>query len=141
MPEEPIAGRSKHGQLTLDQMAELQPGLGRLMPEISDAYWTAYYAAKGGNWRLAGYCVRKVASLFKLGATTRPKFAARLDGYKAKVLEPLQKHVAAQDFAAFEATYREGIEEANRQHVETGRPEIVWRLPPNPPAHLDLGAR
>ena len=34
--EKPIVGRTKHGELTLDQIAELQPGLGTLMREVSD---------------------------------------------------------------------------------------------------------
>ena len=45
----------------------------------------------------------------------------------------------AKDFAAFDVTYVKGIAEANRYHVETGHPEIVWKLPPEPPRHLDLG--
>ena len=51
--DKPPVGRTKHGELTLDQIAELQPGLGTLMRDISDRYWIAYYAAKGGNWKLA----------------------------------------------------------------------------------------
>ena len=50
MPDEkPIVGHTKHGDLTLDQLAELQPGLGTLMRDISDRYWILYYAAQGGN--------------------------------------------------------------------------------------------
>ncbi len=33
--EEPIRGRSRHVELRIDQLVELQPGLGRLMPEVS----------------------------------------------------------------------------------------------------------
>src|SRR3954451_9846056 len=88
MPDE-IAGTTKKGvKLTIDQIAELQPGLGRLMPEVSEAYWYAFYAAKGGNWGLARYYVKKVGSLFKLCAVARPKHGANLDAYKAHTLEP-----------------------------------------------------
>ena len=45
----PIA-HTKHGDLALDQIAEMMPGMARLMVEISDRYWIMYYAAKGGNW-------------------------------------------------------------------------------------------
>jgi hypothetical protein len=132
-------GRTKHGELTLDQLAELQPGLGRLMPEVSDAYWYAFYAAKGGNFPLARYYVKKVASLFRLCAIARPKYAAQLEAYRGHTLEPLEKAVAARDFAAFDKAYMAGIAEANRYHVATGHPEIVWKLPPEPPRHLELG--
>ena len=138
MPE-PIVGKTKHGELTLDQLAELQPGLGRLMPEVSDAYWTAFYAAKGGNWGLARYYVKKVGSLFRLCSIARPKYAEKLDAFKAHTLDPLEKAVGAQDFAAFEKAYMAGIDEANRYHAATGHPEIIWKLPPEPPRHLELG--
>lgn len=139
MPDE-IAGTTRKGvKLTIDQIAELQPGLGRLMPEVSDAYWYAYYAAKGGNWGLARYYVKKTGSLLKLCAIARPKHQARLEAYAAHTLEPLQQAIAAKDFAAFELTYVAGIAEANRYHVETGHPEIVWKLPAQAPEHLDLG--
>src|SRR5205807_510158 len=35
--ERPVA-RTKHGELSLDQLAEIQPGLGRLMPESSGSF-------------------------------------------------------------------------------------------------------
>lgn len=138
---DPIVGKTKHGDLSLDQLAEMQPGLGRLMPEVSEAYHYAYYAAQGGNWRLARYYVRKVGSLFKLCAISRPKYAKQLDAYKAHTLDPLEKQISERDFGAFEKTYMAGIVEANRYHVETGHPEIVWVLPPEPPRHLDLKAQ
>ena len=138
MPE-PIVGKTKHGELTLDQLAELQPGLGRLMPEVSDAYWTAFYAAKGGNWGLARYYVKKVGSLFKLCAIARPKHTANLEAYTAHTLDPLVRACDAQDWAAFETTYHAGVAEANRYHALTAHPEIVWKLPPEPPRHLELG--
>ena len=70
--EETIIGRTKHGELTLDQIAELQPGLGQLMPLMSERYWICYYAAKGGNWALAAYQLNGLRSLFKKANTTRP---------------------------------------------------------------------
>jgi len=33
-----ITGRTKHGELMIDQIASMQPGLGRRMPEISERY-------------------------------------------------------------------------------------------------------
>lgn len=140
MPEpQPIVAKTKHGEMTLDQLADIQPGLARLMAEVSDAYWTAFYAAKGGNFRLARYCVRKTASLFRVAAVTRPKYAKMLDQFKADILDGLERAADAKDFAAFDATYQRGIAETNRYHVLTGHPEIVWRLPAEAPKHLDLG--
>ena len=140
MPDEkPVVARTKHGELTLDQIAELQPGLGTLMRDVSDRYWIAYYAAKGGNWELAAYQLRGVRSLFKKGVMTRPKYKGMLENYTKKILDPLEQQVAAKNFAEFEKTYRAGIDLANTMHKATDHPEIVWKLPPSPPQHLDLG--
>jgi len=136
--EKPV-GRTEHGELTLDQLAELQPGLGQLMPMVSERYWTLYYAAKGGNWALAGYELRSLRSLWKKMSMTRPKYKGMLDNYAQKILDPLEKHIASKNFVTFEKAYRQGIDLANRMHVATDHGEIVWKLPPNPPRHLDLG--
>src|SRR5229473_1028296 len=96
-----IVERTKHGELTLDQIAELQPGLGTLMRDVSDRYWIAYYAAKGGNWELAAYQLRGVRSLFKKGNLTRPRYKAMVETYTKQILDPLDEHVAAKNFAGF----------------------------------------
>jgi hypothetical protein len=137
--EKPIIARTKHGELTLDQLAELQPGLGQLMPLVSERYWTLYYAAKGGNWALADYELRGLRSLWTKMSTTRPKYKGMLENYAKKIFEPLAQEIAAKDFRSFEKIYRQGIDQANTMHRATGHPEIVWKLPPNPPQHLDLG--
>src|SRR5437879_10741944 len=72
--ERPVA-RTKHCELSLDQLAEIQPGLGRLMPEVSERFWILYYAAKEGNWGLAQYQLNGVRNLLRIGAVTRPKMA------------------------------------------------------------------
>lgn len=132
-------GKTRHGEMTLDQIADIQPGLARLMAEISDAYWYAFYAAKGGNFDLARYYVRKTANLFRVGNVTRPKYAKMVNQFMADILDPLEAAANAKDWAAFEPVYRKGIEETNRYHVLTGHPEIVWKLPDEAPRHLDLG--
>ena len=136
--EKPIAGRTKHGELTLDQLAELQPGLGQLMPLVSERYWTLYYAAKGGNWALADYEARGLKRLWQKMSTTRPKYKGMLDNYAKKILDPLAQQIASKNFAEFEKTYQAGVELANTMHAASDHAEIVWKLPPNPPQHLQL---
>jgi hypothetical protein len=134
-----IVAHAKHGDLTLDQIAELQPGLATLMRDISDRYWIAYYAAQGGNWALAAYQLRALRKRLADGALTRPKHKAMLETYTHKIVEPLLENCTAQNFAAFDKTYREGIAMANQMHGATKHGEIVWKLPATPPPHLDLG--
>ena len=139
MPEEkPIVGKTKHGELTLDQLANLQPGWGGLMPQISERWWISFYAARGGNWKLADYAFRKVLGLFKKGLVTRPKYMAMIGSYDADFLQPIAQSIAAKDFAAFESAFKRATDEANRLHEVTGHAEIVWTLPPEPPRHLKL---
>ncbi|HUK83429.1 MAG TPA: hypothetical protein VLZ12_12445 [Verrucomicrobiae bacterium] len=137
--EKPIVGHTKHGELTLDQLAELQPGLGTLMRDVSERYWILYYAAKGGNWGLAAYELRGLRSLFKKGIMTRPKYQGMLDNFAEKIFDPLENHIAGKDFSAFEKAYIQGVELANKMHIASNHGEIIWKLPPNPPQHLDLG--
>lgn len=140
MPDEkPPVGRTKHGELTLDQLAELQPGLNQLMPQASERYWILYYAAKDGGWALADYQLRSLRSLWKKMATTRPKYAGMLDNYAKKIFDPLAQHIVAKNFPEFEKVYRQGIDLANTMHGATDHGEVVWKLPPTPPQHLDLG--
>jgi len=133
-------GRTKHGELTLDQIAGLQPGLGTLMRDVSDRYWIAYYAAKGGNWALVAYQLRAIRKRFEEGGLTRPKHKAMLESYTREVIEPLLQHCSQKDFPAFEATYQHGVTLANQMHIATKHGEIIWKLPARPPEHLELGS-
>ena len=72
--DEKIIVKTKHGELTLEQLAEVQPGLARLMKEIGDRFHVLYHAAKGGNWKLAEHEQKVTISILKVGATLRPKF-------------------------------------------------------------------
>jgi hypothetical protein len=131
-------GKTRHTELSLDEIAELQPGLADLMPHVGERFWIAYYAAKGGNWALAGYQLRHLALLLRQGGVTRPKHLVNLTDYERSSIGPLLEAVKAKDFAGFADGYRRATEEANRLHRELGHPDIVWQLPPDPPEHLDL---
>jgi len=136
---ETIHGTSKHGELSIDQLVELQPGLGRLMPEISRRYWILFYAAQGGNWPLAAYQWRQLRHLFQMGSVTRPKRAKDLQAFLAGAMKNLEEAIEARDLERFEKAYRDGIALANRFHETTGHSEIRWKLPAEPPKDFDLG--
>lgn len=141
MSDGELVGRTKKGDvLSLDDLAQLQPGLGRLMPEVSRRYWYLYYAAKGGNWRLARYQLNQIRAVFRVGAATRPHMAKYLDAFDKGYLGPVGEAIEACDGQTFEEAYRRGIAGANRFHRETNHPEVVWKLPPDPPTDLELGS-
>lgn len=137
MSEQPT-GKTKHTELSLDQIASMQPGLGRLMPEVSQRYHVAYYAARGGNWALARYQLGELAGLLRLGALTRPKYLTQLTAFERVHITALLAAVDQRDLAVFELAFRRATDVANVYHQATGHPEIIWRLPPSPPEHLDL---
>jgi len=137
--QESMRGRSRHVELTLDQLVELQPGLGRLMPEVGRRYWILFYAAQGGNWELARHQWRALQHLFNMGAVLRPKMAKHLHAFQAGTMGALETALEERDWPAFEHAFRDGIERANQFHQATGHPEIRWRLPSEPPRDLDLG--
>lgn len=140
MPDEkPITGKTKHGELTLDQIAAALPGLGPIMQQIGERWWVCYYAARGGNWELAAYEVRSVRSLFNTASLTRPKYARMLAEYTADHLEPLLTLCAEKNWEGFEKAYHRSVDVANQLHRDVNHGEITWKLPPTPPPYFDLG--
>jgi hypothetical protein len=136
--QKPITGKTKHTELTIDQIAAMLPGLAKLMEEIGYQFWIVYYAGQGGNWDLAVHKLKQVKNLFKQCSTMRPQMAKMLDSYAEECLTPLEAHIAAKDFEAFDAAYQRAVVRANEYHVVTGHTEVKWKLPPSPPQHLDL---
>lgn len=137
-PERQPVGRTRHTELTLDQIAEIQPGLGRIMPEVSYRYWVLYYAASGGNWPLARYQLGEIGGLLRLASTTRPRYGVQLKAFTDGPLSLIRQAIEARDWRAFQEAYQRGADGANSYHRDTGHPEIVWTLPEEPPKHLRL---
>ena len=131
-------GRTKHGDLTLDQIADLQPGMARLMVEISDRYSIMYYAAKAANWEMARHQYSEMKKAIQMAGVTRPKYADPLAGFTAEKLKPIEDAIRAKDWPAFEEKFRAAADAANEMHVEYGYQYIVWQLPEEAPKHLKL---
>jgi hypothetical protein len=132
-------GQGRHGRLSLDQLVDLQPGLGRLMPEVGRRTWILYYAARGGNWPLAHYQWRQISHLFRLGSTTRPNMAEKLQAYQSGAMQALEAAINDQDWEGFQGAFDRAVAQANRWHAATGHPEVRWQLPKCAPEDLDLG--
>ncbi|MFI5396861.1 MAG: hypothetical protein ACHQ9S_15095 [Candidatus Binatia bacterium] len=132
---------SGHREMTMQDLARIQPGLGRIMPEVGDRTWKLYYAAKAENWPLAAFQAKEIKGLMELGAFTRPKQAEALNSYLEKNWEPVQRAVDEKNFGAFETAFRKAIKAANAYHELKDKPYIVWKLPETPPPDLDLRPR
>ncbi|MBI4514554.1 MAG: hypothetical protein HY699_01900 [Deltaproteobacteria bacterium] len=124
--------------MTVEDLVRIQPGLGRLMPEIGARTWKLYYAAQAENWPMAAFQYKEIKGLLELCAFTRPKHEEALSRYLEKSWATLEAPLQQRDFAAFEAAFHKCVKAANVYHELTGKPYIVWKLPDAPPPDLDL---
>lgn len=128
-----IKVRSRHGELTMQQVADGLPGTGDLMAAVSHCFGTAWHAGVAGRWQLAAYYARRVRSLMRTLAVRRPKYAAQLAEFTRTGLEPLLEAISAQDEAEFRSRYAACVAMANRYHVDTGHAYIEWTTPASSP--------
>ncbi|MBO0889026.1 hypothetical protein J2P12_08015, partial [Candidatus Bathyarchaeota archaeon] len=135
-----IVAKTKHGELTLDQLAEIQPGMARLMKEIGERYHILYYAAKGGNWKLANHELKQIISLMKIAGTLRPKYSLDLSKFTDSDLNPIGEAIQSRDWTRFEAAYKNGISRSNELHEKYGYGFIRYILPKRPPETYDLSS-
>ena len=131
-------GWSGHRQFTIDDLAVLQPGLARIMPEVGQRYWKLYYSAKAGNWTLAKFQLGEIRELMEMGMITRPKYEEHLETFMNEDLGTIEASIKAQDWKAFEEAFHQGVRNANDYHQLNDKGFIVWKLPDYPPPDLDL---
>lgn len=132
---------SGHREMTVDDIATIQPGLARIMPEVGIRTWKLYYAAKEGHWELANFQWKEIKELMELGAFTRPKHEDALNQFMAEDWPPIGQAIKDKDFEAFEKAFHHSIEQANAYHELKEKPYIRWQLPDHPPPDLDLKPR
>ena len=132
---------SGHREVSLEDIAVIQPGLGRLMPDIGIRTWKLYYAAKAKNWALAKFQAKEIRGLMELGAFTRPKYEDNLNQFLGENWKPLEDAIAREDFPAVETAFHKAVEAANAFHELRDKPYILWKLPEAPPPDLDLTPR
>jgi len=136
-----IVFSSGKNNMTIEDMAVIQPGLARIMPEIGARTWKLYYAAKFENWPMANFQYKEIKGLFELGAFMRPKHEDAINQYLAENWKTLEAPLAAKDFAGFEKAFNECIDMANAYHELKEKPYIRWQLPGSPPPDMDLKPR
>lgn len=127
-----------HGELTLEEIAELLPNTGELMQSVGTTWWKCAHAARGGNWPLAAYFARRARGLLRKLATVRPKYAGDVAAYEDERIGPVLAACERQDAAMFESAYARAVDTANELHVKWGKSYIRWRLPDEAPQDLDL---
>lgn len=134
-----VKAKTPHGEMTFDQVAQIQPGMATIMKEVGDRYTRTYYAARGGNWKLAAYELNMVRSSFRTAKVTRPKFAEDLAAFDAEYLQPIFKAIHDQDWKAFVEVFEKGESGSDFYHDKRGYPHIRYVLPKDPPSNLYQG--
>jgi hypothetical protein len=130
--------RTSHGELSLEEIAELLPGTGEIMQSVGNCWWKCAHAARGGNFALAAYFARRVRGLQAELAIVRPKYESDLVAFESEHIAPVLAACDAADRTAFDRAYTAAVDRANELHVKWGKAYIRWTLPPEPPADLDL---
>jgi hypothetical protein len=120
---------SRHGDLTLEQIADGLAGTGEVMLSVSHCFGTTWHAGQAGKWDLAAYYTRRVRGLMRTLAVRRPKYAGQLDEFVRDGLEPLLRTIVDHDEPEFRSRYAACVEMANRYHVDTGHAYIEWSPP------------
>src|SRR5216117_4145372 len=121
VPGARVRATTKHGALTVDQIAAMQPGMARLMDELSRRYWTLFYAAKAKNWELASYMVKESEKVLKTAAVARPKYADDIGVFVRETFGSILKAIESKDWSAFEKAYRKGISESDLLYLWCNR--------------------
>ena len=127
--------------IAIDELAMIQPGTARIMPEIGDKTWKLYYSAQAENWPLAKYFWKECKKLFELVSITRPKHEDAIDEYLRDDWAPLEAAIKDEDFEGFKTAFDQAIVDANAWHEKKEKPYIRWKLPDSPPPDLDLTPR
>lgn len=138
--QSPVA-HTRYGDLTVDQLAEIQPGMARLMQEISERAWVLYYAAEAENWGMARHQLGELRKATQIAGLVRPKYRESLAQFDAEFLKPVEEAVRTKDCSAFARAFQRAIAGANESHRNFGYAYIEWQLPATPPPYLRLSAR
>ncbi len=131
--------RTKHGEITLEELADIQPGMARLMDELARRWEYSYFAAKGGNWDLASHELKQVVNLLNIAVKLRPKYKEDIKAFISNYISHLNEAIEKRNWIQFDKLIHSAIDASNVYHEKYGYGFIRYLLPKTPPEHLDLG--
>lgn len=127
-------GKTKHGELTLDEIAGLQPGMSEWMLALAHRVHVMYFACKAGNWDLGMYQLRGIRKILNNAALTRPKYKEALEKFSKEHLDGLNEAMQRNSWEEFDQLIAATVEASDHYHEEFGYPYIRYRIPDQPPA-------
>lgn len=126
-------GRTKHAELTLDDIAELQPGMGEYMIALAHRYHVMYYAVKDGNYELGRLQLGGIRKILRSASKTRPKYRAALETFAREYVDRIEKAMLARSWEDFEKAVHASIMAGDDSHKEWGYGYVRYRIPETPP--------
>jgi len=124
-----VKAKTPHGEMTIDQLAEIQPGMAAVMKVVGERFTLTYHAAKGGNWKLAAYHLNQVRAAFRNAKVTRPKFGDDLTAFDNEHLQPIFRAIHNQNWVEFEAAFKDAERASDYYHEKRGVSYIRYTLP------------
>jgi len=101
---------------SLDDLSQIQPGLGTVMMEYSRRMALVWMAEQAGNWDMAHYQLIEMREIQETGEITRPPRAPALKSFESSFLDPLDAAITSKDATQFEPAYRAAIQGCNSCH-------------------------
>src|SRR5437764_869073 len=102
--------------LTIQQLSDIQPGLGTIMIEYGHRMAAMWFAGEAANWDFAQYQLIEMREIQEVGETTRPARAPALKSFESSFLDPLEDQIKAKDKAKFESAYNSAVQGCNSCH-------------------------
>lgn len=130
--DEPV-GKTKHGELTLDEIAGLQPGVSEWMLAMAHRTHVMYFACKAGNWDLGLYQLRGIRKILNNAALTRPKYKSALEQFAKEHLDGLDAAMRRRSWEELDRLMAAAVQASDRYHAEWGYAYIRYRIPDHPP--------
>ena len=128
---------SKGAKITIDQLADIQPGTAVQMKEVGDRLWVVYYAGIDGNWELAEYQIHEAESAISKLDITRPKRLELFKAFTEEDMKPLHEAVDSKDADGFKAAFDKVVKACNACHKKEDHGYILWKIPSERPTYLE----
>ena len=128
----------KGGSFELSDLGHLLPGMAEIMPLVGERIWKCYYAGQAGNAPLARFQLSEAVNLMEKGAILRPKYSDDMDEFISGIVATIRTCIETEDWATFETSYAQMIDEANAYHEKYDKGFLRWQMPAEPPQDLDL---
>ncbi|WP_425804962.1 hypothetical protein ACHOLT_00505 [Desulfitobacterium sp. Sab5] len=141
-PAAPAAAGTDDLKKQVEDIKGALPKFAIPMREVGDRFDDMYFAAKGGNWALASYMSKYMDKAMTPAKITKPAEYPAWTSFYTGTFDPVNKAIAAKDFAAFDKAYTSAIESCNGCHSSMGYKFVKIPKPQAPvDTHLDYSLK